>query len=187
MSNANAIPEPMLVRKLARKNHWGPVEDNTVERVQAILQQLFDPRDRPFSLYQVATAEDLDRVALALNGGRSSLTEDVAFAAFPKREVEQAEIALVMTPGETLCHYANSLHCDADVEPSVLERIVALAVQNNREVIHYTKGQMKRVVEQGRHERCDVITEREQAIPPGCLVAMCAARPSVRDSATIDT
>lgn len=170
--------QPVLVRKLGRKNHWGSPEQPIGQRVSEIVSRLFAPEERPFSLYKVSSLMELDRVALALNAGRSSLTEDLAFAFFPEDEIVAAGIPLSNTSGETPCQHANSLHVDADASPANLTAIVTQAIQQHRTVVTRSKGQMKEVVQRATQERCEVITSQlASGGTPGCVAPGC---PGVR-------
>ena len=167
--------QPVLVRKLGRKNHWGSPDQDIPQRVNEIVSRLFDTRERPFSLYKVSSSIELDRVALALNAGRSSLTEDLSFAFFPWDEFVAAKISLAASPGDTPCHHANLLHFDADADPSEFTAIVEGAISRGQEVVVRSKGQMKVVVQQATRERCDVITARpDSAVEPGCIATGCS-------------
>ena len=67
-------------------------------------------RTSAISVYLVASATDLARVAIALNANRSSKTEPLFLLAITAAEL--AKITIRRTPGLTLCRWANHLHRD---------------------------------------------------------------------------
>jgi hypothetical protein len=102
ISSAWSIDPPCYVRKVDRSGHC---KDAATIRDKAFC---LDPDDSTISVYLVASATDLARVAIALNANRSSKTEPLFLLAITAAEL--AKIAVRQSPGLTLCMWANHLH-----------------------------------------------------------------------------
>jgi len=87
---SNALPQsPVLVRKLRRKRHWQSFAATDDEQVTEIAQEVFLYDRTPYSMYRVSSEAELDRVALALNSGRDSLTEECCFVCLRTRRLRK--------------------------------------------------------------------------------------------------
>src|SRR5436190_7582616 len=76
--------------------------------VQKIFQEdIYFPH---ISFYLVTSDDDLRRVAIGLNANRGSLTEVFDMLAFLPDEFQAAGLSLRVTPGTTLCKFANLRH-----------------------------------------------------------------------------
>jgi hypothetical protein len=159
----------VLVRKLRRKNHWA-----SAAQIADILNQVFLYDSRPYSLFQVGSEAELDKVALALNAGRDSLSEECNFVYFKAEEVQTAGIPLSQTPGATPCLLANRLHFDTDATEAQLLSLLSLAKASGRGVTRRTKGAMNTVLTQASAEQCLAAVSNS----PECKAADCVATPS---------
>jgi hypothetical protein len=70
---------PFYLRKLPRRNSLGNPDRPLDERVPEVVEVVFLRDSSPYSLFLVQSDEDLRRVTMGINGGRSSLREDVNF------------------------------------------------------------------------------------------------------------
>ena len=154
MSGSLPPGSTVFVRKLARKRHWGSPDQSVQERTSEILANVFLNDKCPYSLYRVSSEADLDRVALALNAGRGSLSEECYFVFFTSAEFQDANITLEQTEGRTPCHYANFLHFDADAAELQLQSLVNQALTDGRDLVRRSRPQMKQVAEQATETRC---------------------------------
>jgi hypothetical protein len=156
---SNALPQsPVLVRKLRRKRHWQSLAATDDEQVTEIAQEVFLYDRTPYSMYRVSSEAELDRVALALNSGRDSLTEERCFVWFTDEEVAQAGVPVAVTPGGTPCHLANHLHVDCNAQEADIYSLVRLAKAAQRDVLP---------TQQGGHET-GARTRHKAAVSCGC-------------------
>jgi hypothetical protein len=144
----------VLVRKLARKRHWGSSDQSAEQRTAEVLSSVFLNDDKPYSLYRVSSESELDRIALALNAGRSSLSEECFFTYFTEAELQAAAISLTQTAGQTPCHHANHLHFDADAAEAQLVSLITNVLASGRDLVRRGKSQMKLVAEQAAKDQC---------------------------------
>lgn len=144
----------VLVRKLARKRHWGSSDQPAEQRSAEVLSNVFLNDDKPYSLYRVNSESELDRVALALNAGRSSLSEECFFAFFTEAELQAASISLTQSAGQTPCRHANHLHFDADAVEAQLLSLISQALISGRDLVRRNRNQMKQVAELAMKDQC---------------------------------
>jgi hypothetical protein len=164
------VPWPFLVVKLGRKRFWGTPDQPLDERLDDAVDKVFPPGDRPFSMYRVRSEEDVLRVAVAMNAGRSSLTEDSPFVAFSEEELAQLGITRLDTQGTTACELVNHWHLDADASPPQARQLCRLAMQGGRPVRTLTRGMLRPAVDWATGNRCRAAV----ADTEGCLDAECA-------------
>jgi hypothetical protein len=120
-------------------------------------------------MYRVRSEADVLRVAVAMNAGRSSLTEDSPFVAFSEEELEALGIARLDTRGTTLCELVNRWHLDADASPAQARELCRRAMQNGRPVRTLTKGMLRSPVEQATKNRCRAaVADREVCLDAEC-------------------
>lgn len=154
MSGSIPVGSPVLVRKLVRKRHWGSSDQADDQRVAEVLANVFRVEEKPYSLYQVSSEDELDHVALAMNSGRDSLAEECFFTFFTPAELAAASIPLAKTAGQTPCHLANNLHFDADAAETQLQALIAAVIASQRDVVRRSRSQMKKVVEKATQDQC---------------------------------
>lgn len=160
---------PVLVRKLRRKRHWHSSAAREEEQVAEVLTNVFLFDKRPYSLYQVGSETELDRVALALNAGRDSLSEECFFVYFTLDEAQAAGVPLSPTAGDTPCQLVNSQHFDADATETQLRALVSRVKAAQRGVCRRSRSQMKKVVEQATQEQClAAVPESTECQVPAC-------------------
>lgn len=163
------VSEPAYVRKLRRKTDWGTDEDEQNARVRDAVEKLFRSQAEPeISMYLISTDEDLRRVALGLNAGRSSLKETVAFVAFLPQELSDLGIQITQTPGDLPCAYANNLHHDMTGTDAQLEKLCKTAIEKARAVGNCTKGMMKDVIDEATKEKCRTVIQEDHCLAEGC-------------------
>jgi hypothetical protein len=166
------VPWPFLLVKLGRKRFWGNPDQPLDERLAAAVAMIFPPADRPFSIYRVRSEEDVNRVAVAMNAGRSSLSEDSPFVAFLEEELAQLGITCLDTPGNTACALVNRWHLDADANPSQAHDLCQLAMQRGRPVRTLTKGMLRPAVAHSTANRCSAaVPDAEKCLDPECALA----------------
>ena len=142
-----SIDPPCYVRKVDRAGHC--------KDAATIRDKVFclDPDESTISVYLVASATDLARVAIALNANRSSKTEPLFLLAMTAAEL--AKIAVRHTPGLTLCMWANHLHCDllvADV--TQVARLADTLVAAGRKQHKFTEKAMQEALAATTHDGC---------------------------------
>jgi len=172
VSGTLPIGSPVLVRKLARKRHWGSPDLSTDQRIAEILANVFLNDEKPYSLYRVNSEGDLDCVTMALNAGRGSLSEECSFAFFTLEEFQAAKIPLTQTTGNTPCHYANRLHFDAEAAEPQLLSLINQAITSGRDVVRRSRGQMKLVVDQAIKNQClAAVPHSSECKAPACAAS----------------
>jgi len=161
MSDGSSLTEkfgtspPFFVRKVDRKGHWG---DAT-----RIIEHVFPvDNDGTISVYLVATAEELTRIAVALNANRvatnprgASLREPVFFVAIRKDEF--GEIELQQIDGLTDCTFAKKKHYGALVPRGTEDkrkRLVNLLLNEGRQPSKLTKSVVGQAVNQAEADGC---------------------------------
>ena len=164
------IAPPVFIRKLGRPNHWGQPGDPLPERVKAAVQQVFRNQPQPeISIYLIATDDDLRRVAIGLNAGRSSLKEDIAFVAFTSAELQVASITLpAKTPGALKCDYANSLHHDMTATDAQLEKLCTDLMNSGRQAARCGKGVMTDAETLTIQEKCKSVPNIDKCGVEAC-------------------
>jgi hypothetical protein len=166
------VPWPFLIVKLGRKRFWGSLDQPLDERLAAAADKIFPSTDRPFSMYRVRSEEDVYRVAVAMNAGRSSLSEDSSFVAFLDEELVQLGITCLDTPGSTACELVNRWHKDADANPSQALDLCRLAMQQGRPVRTLTKGMLRPAVARSTENRCRAaVSDAGKCLDPECAPA----------------
>lgn len=150
------IPGPAFVRKLTRKSHWGDASDPIEERLASALEDVFSSSEGPeYSLYQVATETDLRRVAIGMNSGRDSLTENVDLVAFLPEDLSACGItATNVIENATNCHHANRLHFNIHATREQLTGLCMNAMASERLAGRLSKGTMKCVVNAAEVDGC---------------------------------
>jgi hypothetical protein len=110
-----------------------------------------------YSLYLVSSDDDLRRVAIGMNSGRSSYTEPVAMVAFLESELLGLNITCAKTNGATQCEYANNIHFDITATNQQLLDLCRTAILAGRVAGNCTESNMKDVVRAATSEKCLVI------------------------------
>ena len=129
------LKTPFFLRKLPRKNSWGDSSTPLDRRVEEVVRTVFLRDPKPYSLFQVATDEELRRVTMGVNSGRGSLKEDVAYIPILAEELAAAGIRVDQTVGDTRCVLANRLHRDIPAEDASLRNLCRMILQAQREVL----------------------------------------------------
>lgn len=172
MSEQLPTGTPVLVRKLRRKRHWHSSASTPDEQLTEIVREVFLYDVRPFSLFQVGSEAELDRVALALNAGRASRSEECNFVYFKTDEVQAAGIPLFQTPGDTPCKLVNHLHFDSQATEGQLRTLLGLARTAGRGVSRRTEGNMKKFIVQATAEQClAAVPDSTECKAAGCPTA----------------
>ncbi len=147
ISGAWSIDPPCYVRKVDRSGHC--------KDAATIRDKVFclDPDDSTLSVYLVASAMDLARVAIALNANRSSKTEPLFLLAMTTDEL--AEIVVRQTPGATLCTWANHLHRDLLVAAGTqVAQLAETLVGAGRKHHKFTEKAMQEALAATTHDGC---------------------------------
>jgi len=151
--------EPIFLRKLDRPSVWTKAQDGEPE---AAIFALFE-ESGDTSLWRIQEKHDLRRVAIAINGGRESLTEKLSFLPILQSELDKLEIQLSSEDGDTPCLAARKLHLNAATQKQHATTLVEMLLGENRGLIKCSPGQMKRAKEQAMNEGCQVVLAREVA------------------------
>jgi hypothetical protein len=138
------LKTPFFLRKLPRKNSWGDPSTPLERRVEEVVRTVFLRDPKPYSLFQVATDEELRRVTMGVNSGRDSLKEDVAYIPILAEELETAGIRVDQTAGDTRCVLANRLHRDIPAEDASLRNLCRMILQANRSVLSLSSSPGRR-------------------------------------------
>jgi hypothetical protein len=155
---------PFYVRKLQRRSSWGEAATPVEQRVQAVFL-----RDvSPYSLYLVGSDEDLKRVTMGINGGRSSLTEDVNYLPILPAEFESAGIEVNKSPGDTRCRIANDLHYDFSADEEQLIRLCQTIVDANRLILPLKRNQLAPWSQQTKDDGCLSFRESTKCNAAAC-------------------
>lgn len=153
------VSPPVFVRKLVRRSHWGNSTDDLQQRVSKAVSDIFasEPGEG-FSVYLVEEDEDLYRVAVALNGNRSSLSENLDLLAFARQEIEACGISVIQSPGETKCISANSGHFDFHATPEQLSQLCQNAMNTKREAARLGgRREMRSIIERMTKDGCHAV------------------------------
>jgi hypothetical protein len=143
------IDPPCYVRKVDRPGHWG-----TAATIQE--KVLVPDDDGTISVYEVTSAQDLARVAIALNANRSSLTERLLLGAITADEL--SNIVVQRTNGATLCKWANHLHHNLLATDLVKVAELARALQAaGRGLGKFTKKHMEEARESATKNFCHAV------------------------------
>ena len=158
---------PAYLRKLTRKSHWGVPEDSIEDRVKAAVAQVFAGESEIFSFYQIADDVGLRRLAVALNGNRSSLSERIDLVVFSPEEFNSVGIVLEHKNEQgTLCRHANDMHYNAQASQEQLASLCRNAMNAGRSAVSLTSSVMKEVVAEATKEGCRVAVRT--AAPEAC-------------------
>jgi hypothetical protein len=149
INTAWGIEPPCYVRKVDRSGHC---RDATTIRDKVFCPE---PDDNAVSVFAVASATDLARVAIALNANRKggSLTEPLFLIAVAPDEL--AGIVLRRAPGATLCKWANHLHHNLLVTaPSQVASLAEALVRAGRKHRKFTEKAMREALEATTNDGC---------------------------------
>jgi hypothetical protein len=149
INNAWDIDPPYYVRKVDRSGHC--------QDAATIQNKVFCPEadDNTISVYIVASAMDLARVAIALNANRKggSKTETLFLLAITADEL--AEIDVLETNGATLCNWANHLHHDLLITDAIqTSRLAEALVRAGRKHKKFTKKAMQEALDATTNDGC---------------------------------
>src|SRR5262249_14348346 len=114
---------PVFVRKVSRPTPWE--EALLTHNINPVRSFLHDPTGR-VSLWRIKSDVDLRRASLALNEGRSSLSEKLFFLLIFQEELSRLGIPFEQTEGETHCPEAAKLHFEAEFSLSKADEILNL-------------------------------------------------------------
>jgi hypothetical protein len=170
LANNVRLDPPFFLRKLRRQAHWGHAEMDRAQRRKEAVREVFLRDEKPYSLYRVETDEDFHWTVMGLNGGRPSLTIDSDFIAILPEEFAALAITPEASVGETLCRYANALHHDFHAEEQQLHDLCDRLMQQDRPVIHLTRGMLQPLKKKAELMNCLVIPGS-----PGCNHTRCAS------------
>lgn len=160
---------PLFLRKLPRKNSWGDPATPIDQRVADVVQAVFLQDPKPYSLFQVASDEDLRRVTMGINGGRGSLREDVHYIPILPTDLSAVRIDPSLSTGDTRCHLANRLHFDIAAEPDQLRDLCRTLLHEERKVLSMKRNQLEPWAEQTRSEGCLADRESAECKVSGCV------------------
>lgn len=146
-------------RKLGRSSHWNS-DLELFERVTAAVEKAF-PEDGTYSFYSVSTVDELKRVAVGLNSGRSSLIEDIYGVFFLPSEVQSTGATIEISSGNTRCHGANKLHLDVIATKDQIRVLCETAMLAQRPSVKLSKSRIKEYVAALERIHCSVFTERQ--------------------------
>jgi hypothetical protein len=159
----------VYVRKLRRRSDWGDGVAAGPPRAQEAVEKLFlSQDDDELSIYLINNDEDLRRVALGMNAGRSSLKEAVPFIAFLPAELAAAAIEARQTPGNLPCAHANRLHHDIVATALQLNQLCNSAMASGRRAGNCTSGMMTSAAMAGTAEGCRTATNVGACQVTGC-------------------
>jgi|GEM_PF-2721646 len=148
---------PFYVRKIDRRRHWRGDETMSVDdRVKTAATQVF-PSDGKISVFLVANAYDLIRVAIGLNSVGPSLNEKLELLCITPDDLKHACLQLEQSPGDTKCLHANSLHYDILDDRDAIDCLVRLLISRDHKDRRLTKGKMKLAVEVAIKTGCHAI------------------------------
>lgn len=152
---------PIYVRKVSRRRHWRGEEGETSdERVRRAAAEVFTNDGGRVSVFKVENADDLRRVAIGLNSGRSSLTEQLDILGITQEDITVSGLDLERTVGSTACLHANARHYDIIHNDAAIERLVRRLVEQDRHDIRYNKKQMARAAEAAATIGCQATNPR---------------------------
>lgn len=147
---------PVFLRKMNRKIDWGSDDTPAAERAADIIGLVFDRKTHPFSVYLVGSDQDLHRVIIGMNGGRTSLTNESHFIAIRASELDAEGIGVDHTPeqGITNCRFANSLHHDLAAGDDQLRALCLRLIAVGRKAATFSKGRTKAIVPEAEAIGC---------------------------------
>ena len=148
------IDGEVFLRKLLRKHSWGSPDADPEERVKSAVDEIFLQDDLPYSLFRVASDEELRRAILGFNSGRTSLRSDVAWLLIRPDEFDDFGITPIKSPGDTKCRFANDLHFDIIADQTRLESLCRQIMTTNRPILSLRKSHLEPWISQARDESC---------------------------------
>ena len=145
---AEGAQGPLYIRKLARRNHWGDVNEESGVRLPHAVQQIFADDGDIYSLFRVSSPLDVMKAAVGFNSKRSKLTEQLDIIAFTQDEFDLAGITVKPTPGDTNCECANNYHVDATASEISLSTLCSIAMTRKRQAFRFRERLMGEIVSQ---------------------------------------
>jgi len=153
-SGLSSAGPPVFVRKVPKRRHWRGKDGMSVEeRVRHAAAEVFRNDGGRVSVFRVENADDLHRVAIGLNSGRSSLTEQLDILGITPEDIEACDLAMERTPGDTKCLHANERHYDIMHDDDAIERLVRRLIDQDRRDHRYKK-QMNGAAQAARDIGC---------------------------------
>lgn len=150
------VTEPVYLRKLVRKSHWGISSDAIEERLESVAESFKE--DGIYSFYFAQSDDDFHRIAVALNGSRGSLLENLDLVAFTPEDLEHCALRPFDSPGKLTCKYANSKHVDITATKEEIALLCRAAMENRRTAGRLSKPKMRLIVDAMKMFGCDVIS-----------------------------
>ena len=159
---------PFFLRKLPRKHSWGDSSTPPDQRIDEVVRIVFLRDPKPYSLFQIATDDDLRRVTMGVNSGRDSLKEDVAYIPILPEELIAAGIPVDQSIGDTRCHLANRLHRDIPAQEAQLRTLCRTIIEANRSVLSLKRNQLVSWETQTKAEGCLAYKHSANCLVPEC-------------------
>lgn len=164
------------MRKVDRLSDWNDGATRIREKVLRV-----DPEDNDISIFRVESPDELARVAVAMNGNRISLTQEIYLVAFSEDDV--AGLRVERNAGATRCTWANSVHYDILLAGDDARRdvLIARALSANRRAKRFNKNALKQAVDAASSDGCFAAVENSLrcSFP---IVCADAVRPSQLDT-----
>lgn len=138
-----SVDPPFFIRKVDRSGHWRL--DDTIsldERIDTAADEVFPNENGRVSVFKVETADDLCRIAIGINSGRSRLHEELRLLCFKPEELNAARIRLEASLGDTSCYYANSCHYDIFHQDRAIRDLIGALFSADRELSKLKKKAM---------------------------------------------
>jgi hypothetical protein len=142
---------PAYLRKIGRASHWeGPLGSGDVADASQVLIESTGTT----SLWHVNDDDDLRRVTIALNEGRSSFNERLDLLWIKPDELVTAGVIAQQTPGHTDCHHARDCHYDAQIDAHLAQALCGILLKAGRGLAKCSKADMKGACSVGLEEGC---------------------------------
>jgi hypothetical protein len=145
---------PVFLRKLPRKNSWGDAGTPSDLRTTEVVRVVFLRDPKPYSLFRAVSDDDFRRITMGINGGRSSLKEEVAYIPILPEELAEFAIDVVQGAGDTLCRAANRIHFDMPADETQLNALCKKLIDNARPVISLRRNQLADWESMAKAEGC---------------------------------
>jgi hypothetical protein len=161
--------DPFYLRKLTRRSHWETGDTVISDRLRKILAECFR-EDGIYSFYEITSVRDLQLVAIALNSGRSSLTEQIDFIPFFASDFAGLGILSSKNQGDTSCTFANGVHWDFGGSKDQIAEMCRRAIVASRNVVRLQSSRLKKYLLAIKDIGCRVHPDLSTCAICDCLV-----------------
>lgn len=157
------VDRPFYLRQIPRAHAWRSRPDVTEEEaIDMITSNVFRPEEPGHSVWRIDNSDDLIRVLVALNAerkqGQGDGAEDRFTILVTDRDLQEAELVAVRSPGETLCPWANERHFDIKPDRKGTRRLVARLKGLGREPKKFTKSVVKQAIAAAAKVNCYAVS-----------------------------